>query len=189
MVPLVPLLLEQFVGEDGVDLSVVDDCLRARPAANRCIFGRSKRFSTSNWLKQHPLSLIAEANHAPVYDHDVVKMCVDLKFQLFGNFLYLLILCAQIFFVCLYTGVALSSPTPPRSYYDSLNLTCKQLCYTLALDSNDPLPGNVLLRKFHWFAKSRLSPSSCSIRFSSRIASPVFRCCFIERIYSVDHPA
>ncbi|UJR36009.1 hypothetical protein I4U23_028748 [Adineta vaga] len=111
MLPLVPLLLEQFVGEDGVDLSVVDDCLRARPSHHRCIFGRSKRFSTSNWLKQHPLSLIAEANHAPVYDHDVVKMCVDLKFQLFGNFLYLLILCAQVFFVCLYTGVALGSPT------------------------------------------------------------------------------
>ncbi|CAF4981173.1 unnamed protein product, partial [Rotaria magnacalcarata] len=32
MIPWVPLLLEQFVGEDGVDLSVVDDCLRARLA-------------------------------------------------------------------------------------------------------------------------------------------------------------
>ncbi|CAF0923120.1 unnamed protein product [Adineta steineri] len=146
MVPLVPLLLEQFVGEDGIDLSVVDDCLRARPSPHRCIFGRSKRFSTSNWLKQHPLSLIAEANHAPVYDHDIVKMCVDLKFQLFGNFLYLLILCAQVFFVCLYTGVALSSPTPPRSYYDAANITCKQLCEGLTLDPIDPLPGNVLLR-------------------------------------------
>jgi len=147
MIPLVPVLLEQFVGEDGVDLSVIDDCLRARPSANRCIFGRSKRFSTSNWLKQHPLSLIAEANHAPVYDHDVVKICVDLKFQLFGNFLYLLILCAQIFFVCLYTGVAIASPTPPRSYYDSINITCKQLCESLTKDPIDPLPGNVLLRK------------------------------------------
>lgn len=160
MVPLVPLLLEQFVGEDGVDLSVVDDCLRARPSPHRCIFGRSKRFTTTNWLKQHPLSLIAEANHAPVYDHDVVKMCVDLKFQLFGNFLYLLILCAQVFFVCLYTGVALASPTPPRSYYDSINITCKQLCDKLTLDPLDPLPGNVLLRKlkgrvvvFQWNTK------------------------------------
>ena len=98
MVPLVPVLLEQFVGEDGIDLSVVDDCLRARPAHNRCIFGRSKRFTTACWLKQHPLSLIAEANHAPVYDHDVVKMCVDLKFQLFGNFLYLLNLNRPSFF-------------------------------------------------------------------------------------------
>ncbi|CAM4783487.1 unnamed protein product [Rotaria magnacalcarata] len=93
MIPWVPLLLEQFVGEDGVDLSVVDDCLRARLAAHR-------------------------SNHAPVYDQDIVKICVDLKFQLFGNFLYLLILFAQISFVCLYTGVALSSPTPPHSYYD-----------------------------------------------------------------------
>ncbi|CAF2098333.1 unnamed protein product [Rotaria magnacalcarata] len=48
MIPWVPLLLEQFVGEDGVDLSVVDDCLRARLVAHRCMFGRSKRFSTSN---------------------------------------------------------------------------------------------------------------------------------------------
>jgi len=148
MVPLVPMLLEQFVGEDGIDLSVVDDCLRARPAAHRCIFGRSKRFSTSNWLKQHPLSLIAEANHAPVYDHDIVKMCVDLKFQLFGSFLYVLILCAQVLFVCLYTGVALSSPTPPHSYYEVFNITCKQLCQRLTSDPIDPLPGNVLLRKF-----------------------------------------
>ncbi|CAF3747295.1 unnamed protein product [Rotaria magnacalcarata] len=93
MIPWVPLLLEQFVGEDGVDLSVVDDCLRARLAAHR-------------------------SNHAPVYDQDIVKICVDLKFQLFGNFLYLLILFAQISFVCLYTGVALISPTPPHSYYD-----------------------------------------------------------------------
>jgi hypothetical protein len=147
MLPLVPLLLEQFVGEDGVDLSIVDDCLRARPVANRCIFGHSKRFTTSDWLKQHPLSLIVEANHAPVYDHDVVKICVDLKFQLFGNFLYLLILTAQILFVFLYTGVALSSPTPARSYYNIGNYTCEQLCYTLTSDPIDPLPGNVLLRK------------------------------------------
>lgn len=190
MVPLVPLLLEQFVGEDGVDLSVVDDCLRARPAANRCIFGRSKRFSTSNWLKQHPLSLIAEANHAPVYDHDVVKMCVDLKFQLFGNFLYLLILCAQVFFVCLYTGVALGSPTPPRSYYDSLNLTCKQLCESLITDPFDPLPGNMLLRKsmsielsrrrFVYFFVARL-------RFSSGTTTALFGHRPAEGIYSVDH--
>jgi len=147
MVPLVPLLLEQFVGEDGVDLSVVDDCLRARPAHSRCMFGHSKRFTSSDWLKQHPLSLIVEANHAPVYDHDVVKICVDLKFQLFGNFLYLLILCTEILFVFLYTGVALASPTPPRSYYDTSNYTCNQLCHILTSDAIDPLPGNFLLRK------------------------------------------
>lgn len=147
MVPLVPLLLEQFVGEDGVDLSVIDDCLRARPMTNKCIFGRFKGFSTTNWLKQHPLSLIAEANHASVYDHDVVKICVDLKFQLFGNFLYLLILTAQIIYVFLYTGVALASPTPTQSYYDTTNYTCKQLCYLLVSDPIDPLPNNTFLRK------------------------------------------
>jgi hypothetical protein len=147
MIPLVPLLLEQFVSDDGVDLSIIDDCLRARPTANRCIFGRSKGFSSSNWLKQHPLSLMAEANYAPVYDHDVVKICVDLKFQLFGNFLYLLILSAQIMYVFLYTGVALASPTPAQSYYDTSNYTCKQLCRLLTSDLDDPLPRNVFLRK------------------------------------------
>ena len=147
MIPLVPLLLEQFVGEDGVDLSVVDDCLRTCPSFSHCMFGHSKRFASSDWLKQHPLSLIVEANHAPVYDHDVVKICVDLKFQLFGNFLYLLILCAQILFVFLYTGVALTSPTPPRSYYDTSNFTCIELCQNLTSDIHDPLPGNAALRK------------------------------------------
>ncbi|CAF0744146.1 unnamed protein product [Didymodactylos carnosus] len=149
MVPLVPVLLEQFVGEDGIDLSVIDDCLRARPSAHKCIFGRSKRFSSTNWLKQHPLSLIAEANHAPVYDHDVVKMCVDLKFQLFGNFLYFLILCAQIFFVTLYTSVALISPTPHKpgfTYYDMANTSCKQMCWNMRNDQTDPLQSNILLQ-------------------------------------------
>ncbi|CAF4225458.1 unnamed protein product [Rotaria socialis] len=144
MIPLVPLLLEQCVGEDGVDLSVVDDCLRARPAAHRCMFVRSKRFSTSNWLKQHPLSLTPEVNHAPVYHHDIVKICVDLKFLLFGNFLYLLILLAQISFVCLHTGVALSSSTPPHSYYDVSDITCKQLCEKLIYDQKHSLKSNGL---------------------------------------------
>ncbi|CAF4464988.1 unnamed protein product [Rotaria socialis] len=144
MIPLVPLLLEQCVGEDGVDFSVVDDCLRARPAAHRCMFVRSKRISTSNWLKQHPLSLTAEVNHAPVYHHDIVKICVDLKFLLFGNFLYLLILLAQISFVCLHTGVALSSSTPPHSYYDVSDITCKQLCEKLIYDQKHSLKSNGL---------------------------------------------
>jgi hypothetical protein len=110
------------------------------------MFGHSKRFSTSNWLKQHPLSLITEANHASVYDHDIVRMCVDLKFQLFGNFLYLIILCCQIVFVCLYTGLALALPLPSKSYYDTMNYTCQQLCQTLTLNSIDPLVDNSLLR-------------------------------------------
>jgi hypothetical protein len=55
-VPLVPLILEQFVSDHGIDLSIVDDCLYARPMKARCIFGRSKHFSTDDWLQQHPLS-------------------------------------------------------------------------------------------------------------------------------------
>ncbi|CAF1341765.1 unnamed protein product [Rotaria sp. Silwood1] len=159
MVPLVPLLLEQFISEDAIDLSVIDDCLRARPAGNRCIFGRNKRFSSSEWLKQHPLSLIAEANYAPVYDHDVVKICVDLKFQLFGNFLYFLILCSQILFVFLYTGVALAAPTPLQSYYDTANYTCKELCHSLITDPLHPLPNNLLLR----FLRFLLLMCSCIV--------------------------
>lgn len=53
---LVPLILEQFVSHNGIDLSIVDDCLYARPISNRCIFGRTKHFSINNWLQQHPLS-------------------------------------------------------------------------------------------------------------------------------------
>jgi len=55
-IPLVPLILEQFVDKNGIDLSVIDDSLYARPGKTRCIFGQAKHFSTANWLKQHPLS-------------------------------------------------------------------------------------------------------------------------------------
>ena len=55
---LVPLVLEQFVSDNGIDLSIVDDCLYARPTTNRCLFGRTKHFSTNNWLQEHPLSTI-----------------------------------------------------------------------------------------------------------------------------------
>ncbi len=55
-IPLVPLILEQFVSNHGIDLSIVDDCLYARPMKTRCIFGRTKHYSTDNWLQQHPLS-------------------------------------------------------------------------------------------------------------------------------------
>ncbi|CAF4623363.1 unnamed protein product, partial [Rotaria sp. Silwood1] len=44
-----------------------------------------------------------------------------------------------------YTGVALGSPIPPHSYYDVSNITCKQICYRLTSDINNPLPRNVLL--------------------------------------------
>jgi hypothetical protein len=55
-VPLVPIILEQFVDNNEIDLSIIDDCLYARPGKLRCVFGRTKSFSTTNWLEQHPLS-------------------------------------------------------------------------------------------------------------------------------------
>ena len=55
-VSLVPLILEQFVDDHGIDLSIIDDALCARPMKNRCIFGQNKQFSAANWLQQHPLS-------------------------------------------------------------------------------------------------------------------------------------
>lgn len=55
-VSLVPLILEQFVNEHSIDLSIVDDCLYGRPMKNRCLFGRTKHFSTNHWLQEHPLS-------------------------------------------------------------------------------------------------------------------------------------
>jgi hypothetical protein len=54
--PLVPILLEQFVDNNGIDLSIIDDTLYARPGKTRCIFGQATDFSTTNWLQQHPLS-------------------------------------------------------------------------------------------------------------------------------------
>ncbi len=63
-VPLVPLMLEQFVSNNGIDLSIIDDCLYARPDKTRCVFGGTKHFSTRNWLQQHPLSKSKEADNA-----------------------------------------------------------------------------------------------------------------------------
>jgi len=85
------------------------------------------------------LALIAKADCKDVYDHRLVRLCVDLKFNLFGNFLYLLILCCQSMYVALYTGIALGSPTPAdqgTNYYEMVNYSCYDLCLTLA---NDPL--------------------------------------------------
>ncbi|CAF0925491.1 unnamed protein product [Adineta steineri] len=148
-VPLVPLILEQFVSNHGIDLSIVDDCLYARPMKTRCIFGRTKHFSTDNWLQQHPLTLIAKADCKDVYDHRLVRLCVDLKFNLFGNFLYLLILCCQSTYVALYTGIALGSPTPSdqgTNYYKMVNYSCYDLCITLTNDPIKPATDNSPLR-------------------------------------------
>ncbi|UJR20085.1 hypothetical protein I4U23_023217 [Adineta vaga] len=149
---LVPLLLEQFVDDNGIDLSVIDDCLYNRPKKSRCIFGRGKNFSTRDWLQQHPLALIAKANCKAIYDHQFVRMCVDLKFNLFGNFLYFFILGCQLFYVTLYTGVTLGSPTPANqgtNYYQTMNYSCHDLCIKLVNDSNNPAqnqPGMHTLR-------------------------------------------
>ncbi|CAF1281745.1 unnamed protein product [Rotaria magnacalcarata] len=148
-VPLVPLILEQFVSDNGSDLSIVDDCLYARPTKARCIFGRTKHFSTGNWLQQHPLTLIAKADCKDVYDHHLVRLCVDLKFNLFGNFLYLIILCCQSTYVALYTGVTLGSPTPAdqgTNYYRMTNYTCFDLCVTLANDVTNPATDHPAIR-------------------------------------------
>ncbi|CAF3558235.1 unnamed protein product [Rotaria sp. Silwood1] len=148
-VSLVPLILEQFVSDHGTDLSIVDDCLYARPTKTRCIFGRTKHFSTDNWLQQHPLSLIAKADCKDVYDHRLVRLCVDLKFNLFGNFLYFIILCCQSTYVALYTGIALGSPTPAdqgKNYYQMVNHSCFDLCITLANDHTNPATDHPALR-------------------------------------------
>ncbi len=66
-------------------------------------------------------------------------MCVDLKFNLFGNVLYLIIVCCQAIYVALYTGIALGSPTPTdqgSNYYIMHNYSCIDLCLIL---SNDPM--------------------------------------------------
>jgi hypothetical protein len=84
-----------------------------------------------------------------VYDHRLVRLCVDLKFNLFGNFLYLLILCFQSMYVALYTGIALGSPTPTgqqTNYYQMVNYTCWDLCLTLANDRHRPAQDNATLR-------------------------------------------
>jgi len=95
------------------------------------------------------LALIAKADCKDVYDHRLVRLCVDLKFNLFGNILYLLILCCQSTYVALYTGIALGSPTPTvqgTSYYEMVNYSCYDLCLTLANDPQMPATDKPALR-------------------------------------------
>lgn len=83
--------------------------------------------------------MIATADSKAIYDHPIVRMCVDLKFNLFGNFLFLFILCCQSIYVALYTGIALGSPTPAHqdtNYYQMTTYNCLDLCLTLA---NNPI--------------------------------------------------
>ncbi|CAF4704286.1 unnamed protein product, partial [Rotaria sp. Silwood2] len=48
LVPFVPNLLEQFLDGDGMDLSVIDDCLCSKPTSSHCIFGQNSPTYNTN---------------------------------------------------------------------------------------------------------------------------------------------
>lgn len=147
LIPFVCNLLEQFLDGDGMDLSVIDDCLYSKPISSHCIFGQNSsihnsninsnknlRFTPNQWIKEHPLNLISECDYAPVYDHPLVLTTVDSKANLFGNLLYIFIILLQIIYVALYTGVTITSRTPKyygHTYVDFENDTCIIMCNTL----------------------------------------------------------
>ena len=147
LVPFTPQLLDQFLDTDGIDLSVIDDCLCSKPTESRCIFGQNSsvttaannsnkdhRFNTTQWAKEHPLNLITECDYAPIYDHPLVIAAVDSKAELFGNVLYLSILLFQVLYVVLYTSVTMVTRTPKYygyNYVDFENDTCIDMCDTL----------------------------------------------------------
>lgn len=152
LIPLVPHLLNQFVDDEGLDLSVVDDCLCSQPIGSRCVFGqpssirssagvnqKEESFRSNQWIKEHPLHLIVECEYAPIYDHPLVIAAVDSKAELFGNLLYLFILIIQALYVALYTGVALTTRTPKfyhQSYVDFENVSCREMCHELTNNTN-----------------------------------------------------
>lgn len=106
-----------------------------------------------NYLNRTFLALIAKADSKDVYDHHLVRLCVDMKFHLFGNFLYLLILIFQSIYVALYTTICLTSPTPAAqgtSYYETVNMSCFELCIVLSNDLDIPADDESLLRFFRW---------------------------------------
>ncbi|CAF3681673.1 unnamed protein product [Adineta steineri] len=144
LIPFVPNLLEQFLDGDGMDLSVIDDCLCSKPKSSRCIFGQNSsihntsqtvnkkdNFTPAQWIKEHPLNLISECDYAPIYDHPLILTTVDSKADLFGNLLYLFILLIQALYVILYTGVTLVTRTPKfyqHTYVEFENDTCIDMC-------------------------------------------------------------
>jgi hypothetical protein len=152
LVPFVPHLLDQFLDGDGMDLSVVDDCLCSKPRPLRCIFGQNSsmsntpnnpntndKFTTNQWTKEHPLTLISECDYAPIYDHSLVITTVDSKAELFGNLLFLFTLLFQAIYVALYTGVTIVTRTPKYYGYDYVdfeNDTCVNMCNTLTNSTN-----------------------------------------------------
>jgi len=147
LVPFVPNLLEQFLDNNGMDLSVIDDSLCSKPTSSRCIFGQNSsmynrntntnkkfKFTPNQWVKEHPLNLICECDYAPIYDHPLVLTTVDSKADLFGNLLYLFILLIQALYVALYTTVTFVTRTPKyydHSYVDFENETCIDMCNIL----------------------------------------------------------
>jgi len=143
LVPYVPNLLEHFIDGDGIDLSVIDDCLCSRPKSSCCVFGQNSliynsnknlKFTTNQWVKEHPLNLISECNFAPIHDHPLILIAVDSKADLFGNLLSLFILLFQAIYVALYTGVTLATRTPKyygRNYIEFENDTCEEMCNIL----------------------------------------------------------
>lgn len=147
LVSYVPNLLDQFLDGDGMDLSVIDDSLCSTPKSSRCIFGQNSsiyhssqdqnkisKFTTNQWTKEHPLSLISDCDYAPIYDHPLVITTVDSKADLFGNLLYLFIFLFQILYVALYTGVTIVTRTPKyygSNYVEFENDTCIDMCSIL----------------------------------------------------------
>lgn len=109
------------------------------------------------------IALIAKADCKDVYDHRLVRLCVDLKFNLFGNFLYFIILICQAMYVALYTGVTLGSPTPSNqgsSYYQMVNYTCFDMCIRLANDLDHPELEHTTIRAWRLIL---LILSSCAL--------------------------
>ncbi|CAF1349182.1 unnamed protein product [Adineta ricciae] len=133
---LIPSLLDHFVIENnGADLSIIDDCLFLCPFSNQCLFGHEKSsWSKQSWYNEHPLNQINQILIKSIYDHPIIRLCIDLKYSLFGNILYLIITFGQIFYVMLYTFILLFSPTrsiDQFNYYTLINDTCQQFCFKL----------------------------------------------------------
>lgn len=92
-------MINLFIKNNGTDLSVIDDSLFNSPIKIRSLCGHeNKLWSIENWLNQHPLTMIAQVSNKSIDDHALVRHCVDLKYELFGNILYLIILIIQILY-------------------------------------------------------------------------------------------
>lgn len=138
---LIPSLLDHFLIENnGADLSIIDDCLFLCPFSNQCLFGHEKSsWSKQSWYNEHPLNQINQISIKSIYDHPIIRLCIDFKYELFGNILYLIITCGQIFYVMLYTFILLFSPTKSidqLNYYTLINDTCQQFCFKLINHQN-----------------------------------------------------